>query len=139
MKGGLRYLQVQRIKVMQFSNKLSPLDRTYPVDRANHPLCNWCMVCVHMQTNKSFWQCHSDNVSFCFVSVIIDHPWFISRFIGNSLWLIALVYYIYITFLGYSGKLKKPWWWLKHLEKSWNMNKKGNFWEEEGNGVWMNE
>lgn len=37
--------------------------------------------------------------------VIIDHPLFISRFIGNSLWLIALIYYIYISFLGYSGKL----------------------------------
>lgn len=36
--------------------------------------------------------------------VIIDNPWFISRFIGNSLWLIALVYYIYISFLGYSGE-----------------------------------
>ncbi|XP_032242170.1 protein unc-50 homolog isoform X2 [Nematostella vectensis] len=34
---------------------------------------------------------------------IIDHPWFISRFIGNTLWLIALVYYVYITFLGYSA------------------------------------
>ena len=39
--------------------------------------------------------------------VIIDHPLFISRFIGNSLWLIALIYYIYISFLGYSGKLIK--------------------------------
>ena len=38
------------------------------------------------------------------LSVIIDNPWFISRFIGNSLWLIALVYYIYISFLGYSGE-----------------------------------
>ena len=41
---------------------------------------------------------------FCFILVIIDHPLFISRFIGNSLWLIALVYYIYISFLGYSGE-----------------------------------
>lgn len=40
-----------------------------------------------------------------FFLVIIDHPLFISRFIGNSLWLIALIYYIYISFLGYSGKL----------------------------------
>lgn len=39
---------------------------------------------------------------FC-MQIIIDHPLFISRFIGNSLWLIALVYYIYISFLGYSA------------------------------------
>ena len=45
------------------------------------------------------------NLLIFFVSVIIDHPLFISRFIGNSLWLIALVYYIYISFLGYSGEL----------------------------------
>lgn len=39
---------------------------------------------------------------FC-MQIVIDHPLFISRFIGNSLWLIALVYYIYISFLGYSA------------------------------------
>ncbi|CAH3170604.1 unnamed protein product [Porites evermanni] len=39
---------------------------------------------------------------FC-MQIIIDHPLFISRFIGNSLWLIALIYYIYISFLGYSA------------------------------------
>ncbi|ELU08114.1 hypothetical protein CAPTEDRAFT_148077 [Capitella teleta] len=33
----------------------------------------------------------------------ITHDLFISRFFGNSLWLIAVVYYIYITFLGYSS------------------------------------
>ena len=45
------------------------------------------------------------NFVIIFFLVIIDHPLFISRFIGNSLWLIALIYYIYISFLGYSGKL----------------------------------
>lgn len=35
--------------------------------------------------------------------VLISHDWFISRLIGNSLWLLALGYYIYITFLGYSS------------------------------------
>ena len=37
---------------------------------------------------------------------LISQDWFISRFMGNSLWLLALGYYIYITFLGYNGKLK---------------------------------
>ncbi|XP_070554308.1 protein unc-50 homolog A-like [Ptychodera flava] len=34
---------------------------------------------------------------------VIAHDWFISYFLGNTLWLIALSYYIYITFLGYSA------------------------------------
>lgn len=38
-----------------------------------------------------------------FFNVFIQHPWFISRLFGNTLWLIALGYYIYITFLGYSA------------------------------------
>ncbi|GAB6029108.1 Protein unc-50 A [Chamberlinius hualienensis] len=37
-----------------------------------------------------------------FYHVLIRHEWFISRLFGNTLWLIALGYYIYITFLGYS-------------------------------------
>lgn len=50
---------------------------------------------------------------FCFSSliilwfsivVLISQDGFIARFVGNSFWLIALGYYIYITFLGYSGK-----------------------------------
>jgi hypothetical protein len=38
------------------------------------------------------------------VTVLISHEWFVSRLFGNSLWLIALGYYIYVTFLGYSCK-----------------------------------
>ncbi|XP_035215519.1 protein unc-50 homolog A-like isoform X2 [Stegodyphus dumicola] len=38
-----------------------------------------------------------------FYHILISHDWFISRFVGNTLWLIALGYYIYITFLGYSA------------------------------------
>lgn len=38
------------------------------------------------------------------IVVLISQDGFIARFVGNSFWLIALGYYIYITFLGYSGK-----------------------------------
>jgi len=34
---------------------------------------------------------------------LIERDWFISTMFGNTLWLIALSYYIYITFLGYSS------------------------------------
>lgn len=33
----------------------------------------------------------------------LAHTQFLGRFFGNSLWLIALLYYFYITFLGYSA------------------------------------
>lgn len=42
-------------------------------------------------------------VQLLFYHVLISHDWFLSRFIGNSLWLIAAGYYLYITFLGYSA------------------------------------
>ena len=32
-----------------------------------------------------------------------ERDWFISTMFGNTLWLVALGYYIYITFLGYSS------------------------------------
>ncbi|XP_071443695.1 protein unc-50 homolog [Hetaerina americana] len=35
--------------------------------------------------------------------VLLDNDWFISRLAGNSLWLIALGYYVYVTFLGYKS------------------------------------
>lgn len=35
--------------------------------------------------------------------IFIEKDWFISTWFGNTLWLIALGYYIYITFLGYSS------------------------------------
>jgi len=34
---------------------------------------------------------------------LIERDWFISTMFGNTLWLVALGYYIYITFLGYSS------------------------------------
>ncbi|XP_046742936.1 protein unc-50 homolog [Diprion similis] len=34
---------------------------------------------------------------------LISHEGFFSRFIGNTFWLIAVSYYIYITFLGYAS------------------------------------
>lgn len=36
--------------------------------------------------------------------VVINSDWFLGYFVGNTLWLIAIGYYLYITFLGYSGK-----------------------------------
>jgi len=43
-----------------------------------------------------------------FVQLFVYHPlierdWFISTMFGNTLWLVALSYYSYITFLGYSS------------------------------------
>jgi hypothetical protein len=38
------------------------------------------------------------------VVAFIAQDWFISRLFGNTLWLFAVGYYIYITFLGYSCK-----------------------------------
>ncbi|XP_047104337.1 protein unc-50 homolog A [Schistocerca piceifrons] len=37
-----------------------------------------------------------------FYRAFLYQPWFVARLFGNTLWLIALGYYIYITFLGYS-------------------------------------
>lgn len=36
-----------------------------------------------------------------FFSYFISQDWFISRLCGNTLWLIAVIYYCYITYLGY--------------------------------------
>ncbi|EEB12916.1 conserved hypothetical protein [Pediculus humanus corporis] len=38
-----------------------------------------------------------------FYSVLINHDWFISILFGNTLWAVAVGYYMYITFLGYSS------------------------------------
>ncbi|KAK9876831.1 hypothetical protein WA026_015067 [Henosepilachna vigintioctopunctata] len=38
-----------------------------------------------------------------FYNGLINHEWFISRFLGNTFWLVAVLYYMYITFLGYSS------------------------------------
>lgn len=36
-----------------------------------------------------------------FFSYLISQDWFISRLFGNTLWLVAVIYYCYITYLGY--------------------------------------
>jgi len=40
-------------------------------------------------------------VQLFFYSILISQPWFFATIFGNSLWLVALGYYLYITFLGY--------------------------------------
>ena len=35
---------------------------------------------------------------------VVNHDWFFSVLVADTLWAIALCYYIYITFLGYSGE-----------------------------------
>jgi len=35
--------------------------------------------------------------------VVIGKLWFVSRFVGNTFWFIAIGYYLYITFLGYTA------------------------------------
>lgn len=42
--------------------------------------------------------------SLSFVSDFINADLIISCLFGNTFWLVAIGYYIYITFLGYSGK-----------------------------------
>jgi hypothetical protein len=41
--------------------------------------------------------------AFLLADVILTDT-FIGYLVGNTLWLIAVGYYIYVTFLGYSGK-----------------------------------
>ncbi|KAJ8950279.1 hypothetical protein NQ318_021134 [Aromia moschata] len=38
-----------------------------------------------------------------FYNGLINHDGFISRLLGNTFWLVAVLYYMYITFLGYSS------------------------------------
>lgn len=40
-------------------------------------------------------------IQLFFYSILISQPWFIATLFGNVLWLIAIGYYLYITFLGY--------------------------------------
>ncbi|KAI1307252.1 Protein unc-50 -like protein [Halotydeus destructor] len=49
-------------------------------------------------------------VAVIFSKVFIYHEWFRARLLGNSFWFIASLYYIYITFLGYTS--------LMHLQKT---------------------
>lgn len=43
-------------------------------------------------------------VQLFFYNWFISQPWFVARFFGNTFWLVALCYYIYISFLGYNCK-----------------------------------
>lgn len=45
-------------------------------------------------------------VMLLFYKVLFSQEWFIARLLGNGLWLLAISYYVYITFLGYNCKLK---------------------------------
>ncbi|XP_015787088.1 protein unc-50 homolog [Tetranychus urticae] len=38
-----------------------------------------------------------------FFNVLINSDWFFARLFGNTLWYISAIYYVYITFLGYSS------------------------------------
>ena len=42
-------------------------------------------------------------VQLFFYHVLISQSWFVATLFGNSLWLIALIYYVYINFLGYNS------------------------------------
>lgn len=48
---------------------------------------------------------------FFFLADVILTDTFIGYLVGNTLWLIAVGYYIYVTFLGYSGKF----WWFTNV------------------------
>ncbi|KAI9580878.1 protein unc-50 homolog [Glossina fuscipes] len=41
-------------------------------------------------------------IQLFFYNWLISQTWLISRFLGNTFWLLALGYYVYITFLGYN-------------------------------------
>jgi len=43
-------------------------------------------------------------IQLMFYKVLFSQEWFIARLLGNTLWLLALGYYVYITFLGYNCK-----------------------------------
>ena len=42
-------------------------------------------------------------VQLFFYHILISQDWFVATLFGNSLWLIALMYYVYINFLGYNS------------------------------------
>ena len=45
-------------------------------------------------------------IQLIFYKVLFSQEWFLARFMGNTLWLLSIGYYIYITFLGYNCKYK---------------------------------
>lgn len=47
---------------------------------------------------------HQQFVLFVSDIVVINSDWFLGYFVGNTMWLIAISYYLYITFLGYNSK-----------------------------------
>jgi len=40
---------------------------------------------------------------FIWLIALINHDWYLSAIIGNTFWLVAISYYFYILFLGFSG------------------------------------
>ncbi|KAJ8986225.1 hypothetical protein NQ317_009931 [Molorchus minor] len=60
-------------------------------------------------SNRYFRQLDEDDVEWgyafdlFFYNGLINHVWFLSRLLGNTFWLVAVLYYIYITFIGYSS------------------------------------
>ena len=71
-----------------------------------------------MPSSPSSWSCISSSclcttpssvsvliieLNFIFTLHILEREIFFATLLGNSLWLLALSYYIYITFLGYSS------------------------------------
>ncbi|CAM5077936.1 unnamed protein product [Eretmochelys imbricata] len=49
-------------------------------------------------------------IQLFFINYVISTASFMGYFVGNTVWLIAIGYYIYVTFLGYSGQ-----WWLRDV------------------------
>lgn len=62
-----------------------------------------CLVMSHEYLCTSLLIVKFDQCSkIIYFSGLIKQDWLISRFLGNTIWLMALSYYIYITFLGYN-------------------------------------
>jgi hypothetical protein len=43
-------------------------------------------------------------IQLIFYNALFSQDWFAARFLGNTLWLLAFGYYIYISFLGYNSE-----------------------------------
>ena len=57
--------------------------------------------------NETYKDCSQVCINCCIIIIIsafINAGYFLGLVFGNTLWLIAIMYYIYNTFLGYSGK-----------------------------------
>ena len=42
-------------------------------------------------------------VQLFFYHILISQDWYVATLFGNTLWLVALIYYVYINFLGYNS------------------------------------